>query len=93
MNKKTMKDIKQLSADLTGCFSTCVRATGYVVLLKLLYKQKIKPITAIALIAAYNLNDGDTNEMMYKRLKSIFMRAYEVENEVKEEKCMGFSIK
>ena len=92
MDKKTMKDIKQLSAGLTDSFSTCVRATGLVILLKLLYKNKIKPLTVIALIMAYNLNDRETNEEIYKSLKGFLTQAYEVENEIKEKKCMGFEI-
>ena len=93
MDKKTMKDVKRLAADTTDAISTTVRVAGFVTLLKLLYKQKIKPRTVILLIAAYHLNDKQTNEDIYNAFKNGFKRILEVNEEVKkEEKCMGFDI-
>lgn len=93
MEKKSMKDVKRLATDATDGLSATVRAAGFVALLKLLYKQKIKPRTAILLIAAYSLNDRETNEQIYNAFKNGFKRVLEINEEpVKEEKCMGFDI-
>lgn len=89
-----MKDVKRFAADTTDAISTTVRVAGFVALLKLLYKQKIKPRTVILLIAAYNLNNRVTNEKIYNTFKNGFKRALEINEETeKEEKCMGFDIK
>jgi len=94
MEKKSMKDVKRFAADTTEAISSTVRVAGFVALLKLLYKQKIKPRTAILLIAAYNLNDKGTNEKIYNTFKNGFKRALEINEEIeKEEKCIGFDIK
>ena len=93
MDKKTMKDVKRLAADTTDAISTTVRVAGFVTLLKLLYKQKIKPRTVILLIAAYHLNDKKVNESIYNTFKDSYKRILEVNEEAKkEEKCMGFDI-
>lgn len=94
MEKKSMKDVKKFAAATTEAISTTVRVAGFVALLKLLYKQKIKPRTVILLIAAYNLNDRRTNEKLYNIFKNGFKRTLENNEEIeKEEKCMGFDIK
>lgn len=88
-----MKDVKRLAADTTDAISTTVRVAGFVTLLKLLYKQKIKPRTVILLIAAYHLNNKEVNEEIYNTFKNGFKRILEVNEESKkEEKCMGFDI-
>ena len=88
-----MKDVKRFAADTTDAISTTVRAAGLVALLKLLYKQKIKPSTCMLLMAAYHLNDRETNEDIYNSLKNVFKRTLEINEEpMKEEKCMGFDI-
>lgn len=93
MDKKTMKDVKRFAADTTDALSTTVRVAGFIALLKLLYKQKIKPRTVILLIAAYHLNDRKTNEDIYNAFKNGYKRILEVNEEPKkEEKNMGFSI-
>lgn len=94
MEKKSMKDVKKFAAATTEAISTTVRVAGFVALLKLLYKQKIKPRTVILLIAAYNLNDRRANEKLYNIFKNGFKRTLENNEEIeKEEKCMGFDIK
>lgn len=94
MEKKSMKDVKKFAAATTEAISTTVRVAGFVALLKLLYKQKIKPRTVILLIAAYNLNDRRKNEKLYNIFKNGFKRTLENNEEIeKEEKCMGFDIK
>lgn len=94
MEKKSMKDVKKFAAATTEAISTTVRVAGFVALLKLLYKQKIKPRTVILLIAAYNLNDRRKNEKLYNIFKNGFKRTLEINEEIeKEEKCMGFDIK
>lgn len=94
MEKKSMKDVKKFAAATTDAISTTVRVAGFVALLKLLYKQKIKPRTVILLIAACHLNDRGTNEKLYNIFKNGFKRTLEINEEIeKEEKCMGFDIK
>ena len=93
MDKKTMKDVKRFATDTTDAISTTVRVAGYLTLLKLLYKQKIKPSTAILLIVAYDLNNRETNEDIYNSFKYAYKRMLKNNEEPKkEEKCMGFDI-
>lgn len=94
MNKKTMKDINRFAAELTNDLGVTVKLAGFMSLLKLLYKQKIKPRTVILLIVAYRLNNGKVNEEIYNTFRNSFKRVLEINEQLeeKEEKCMGFDI-
>ena len=93
MKKKTMKDVNRFAAELTNDLGVTVKLAGFMSLLKLLYKQKIKPRTVILLIVAYRLNNGKVNEEIYNTFRNSFKKVLEItEESEKEEKCMGFDI-
>lgn len=83
-----------MAEESTNSLSSAIRGIGFIALLKLLYKQKIKPSTAILLIATYSFNADETNRVIYNAFKDGFKKMYTVENEKEQEiKSMGFDYK
>ena len=87
--KEKAKEYAGITSDATEIVFKC---GGLIVLMKLLYKQKIKPITALMLLGAYRVNDKDVIESVYSDAYEAYLKRkkYTDVPEKEDEKTIGF---
>lgn len=92
-NKEMKREAKDLASCVTDLTQITLKSGALIVLLKLLYKQKIKPRTVCLLLMAYRFNDDKVIDSMLNGCYRGFIKTLEKEvTETEEENKMGFDI-
>lgn len=94
-NKEKLNKIKGKASATAVGVETLWKGGAGLILLKLLYKQKIKPITAIFLLLAYKFNKEETRCNCYDNFVKLYKAVDGYEDSYSEKKdyrTMGFKI-
>lgn len=94
-NAEKRRKMKKRADMIISIEETIVKGGALMILLRLLYKQKIKPTTAAILAMAYRFNDDKVINDAWDNCYNYLLDVHEVsdEPEKKDYKTMGFDIR